>query len=195
LVEDSGASRGTGLASRRNIKVAPVPKFDWIVGVAAMTIAGYESMSLIGGVAESLSARREPGVERFRLDIQEPRDDVGSSLEDVRARLGITRISETEYAVASRTNSYSCEGALGAKIERSFRNGEIDGFRFARSAPDSVYAALGFRSGDFVHYISGFATTDPDAALTVSQHLRGVAYVDVEFERAGTTLTRRYWLR
>src|SRR5439155_8149541 len=45
-----------------------VPKFDWMVGVVAMTIAGYESMSLVGAVAESLSPRREPGIESSRLE-------------------------------------------------------------------------------------------------------------------------------
>jgi hypothetical protein len=67
-----------------------MPKFDWIVGVVAMTIFGYESMSLISGVAESLSSRRQPRIDGSRLESK--------------SQFGITRISEVKYLLDTPAN-------------------------------------------------------------------------------------------
>ena len=142
-----------------------------------MTIAGYESMSLVGAVAESLSPRREPGIESSRL---EPT-----------SRFGITRISEAEYLVDTAANWPLDEYCGAPSIAPSFKSGKCDGLKFLTVRPDSPYAELGFQRGDVVRSINGFGLCSPELTLT-AYHAR---YLDVEFERRGAILRRRYWLR
>ena len=58
----------------------------------------------------------------------------------------------------------------------------------------AVRVAVGERH-EHVHYINGFALNGSDSAPMVYQHVRDAAYLDVEFERRGVALRRRYWLR
>ena len=173
-------------------------RFDWIIVAGAMMIAGYESMSLIGGVAEFLSAQREASVERSLLDIQLRPNVLDNIAEGSIRQFGITRISEAEYTISSTADSWTSnvdDLRWQARIKPSFRNGKCDGLRLVGITSDSIYAALGFRSGDVVHYINGFALNGSDSAPMVYQHVRDAAYLDVEFERRGVALRRRYWLR
>ena len=82
-------------------------RFDWIIVAGAMMIAGYESMSLIGGVAEFLSARREASVERSLLDIQLRPNVLDNIAEGSIRQFGITRISEAEYTISSTADSWT----------------------------------------------------------------------------------------
>ena len=114
-------------------------------------------------------------------------------------RFGILRISADEYnvdiAAISRSSTdpqdYDCSRA---RIVHSFKSGQCDGFRFATVNAESVEAALGFRSGDVVHVVNGFPMCSPELTLVAYQHWREARYLDVEFERRGAILKRRYWL-
>jgi hypothetical protein len=170
-------------------------RFDWIIVAGAMMIAGYESMSLIGGVAEFLSARREPSIERPRLDIHTPSSEFGAATRESTSRFGITRISEVEYDVDTSTN-WPLDDYCGASpFVRWSKNGKCDGFKFITVSADSVYATLGFQRGDIIHYVNGFAICSVELMLTAYQHRHDAKYLDVEFERRGAILKRRYWLR
>jgi len=172
-------------------------RFDWIVGVTAMAIAGYESISLIGGVAEYLSSRRETRIDGFRLDDQAQPSDLDFEADELLHRLGILRVSGWEFAISrSAASSLSNVDDLRwrARIEPSFKDGRCDGFRLVRIASDSIYAALGFRNGDVIHYVNGFALYSPESGVALYRHLREAAYMDVEFERRKVALRHRYWL-
>lgn len=174
-----------GLLGGQTEEVPRMSRFDWIVGAVAMMVAGYESMSLIGGVVELLAARRDAGIEGSGLDIHTPPGELSFAARALMRTYGVTRISKAEYEVSSTDST---------RFERSFRDGECDGFRIVTVPVDSIFTALGFQPGDVIQYVNGIAITSGDSALFAYQHLRDAAYVDVGFERHGIALTRRYWL-
>ena len=174
-------------------------KFDLVAEAIAMAIVGYASMSLIGSFAEFPALRREPSARQSRLGIDVPQGDRSAAAEDSMSQFGIIRISESEYDVTTEKSGYSSTDSIddmrvAARVEPSFRDGKCDGFRFVSMTPDSIYAALGFRSGDVVHVVNGFPMCSPELTLTAYQHWREARYLEVEFERRGAILKRRYWL-
>lgn len=112
---------------------------------------------------------------------------------------GIRQVSESDYELPrtelERIFSNLNEVALQARIVPAFRDGTAIGFRVVGPRQDSVYARLGVRSGDVVRRVNGYTIDSPERALELFVSLRGTSNVDLELERDGAPVRKRYAVR
>lgn len=81
------------------------------------------------------------------------------------------------------------------RIVPAYRDGQPEGFKVFAIRPDSVFARLGLLNGDVVRRINGFEMTSPANALEVYSRLRDASRIDVELERAGSSIRKSYSIR
>jgi general secretion pathway protein C len=109
---------------------------------------------------------------------------------------GVKQKSENEYSI-SRSKLDSTLGNLNdvatqARIVPSFKNGVANGFKLFSIRPGSIYSAIGIQNGDVINRINGFDINSPDKALEVYSRLKEAKNVEIEVERRGQVIKKRY---
>lgn len=114
------------------------------------------------------------------------------------ALAGITWTDPTharvEQRLVDRVLAEPSSIARGARVIPSVTDGRPSGFKLYAVRPDSLYAALGLRSGDTVVAVNGLPVTNPDTALEAYTRVRAADHLDVELRRRGQPLTLHYRL-
>lgn len=109
---------------------------------------------------------------------------------------GIRQISDNEYAITQEklnsTLSDLNKVATQARIVPSFKNGVANGFKLFSIRPGSLYSAIGIQNGDVITRINGFDINSPDKALEIYQRLRDARNVEIDIERRGQVMKKRY---
>ena len=84
--------------------------------------------------------------------------------------------------------------ALGmqARIIPNYHNGKYEGFRLVGVRPNSLYAALGIRSGDIVKRVNGQDLNTPSKALELFNQLQTSSTITVDITRYGKNITLTY---
>lgn len=108
----------------------------------------------------------------------------------------IKQKSENEYSVPKA----SIDKALGnlneiattARIVPSFKNGAANGFKLFSIRPGSLYSAIGVQNGDVITRINGFDMNSPDKALEIYGRLKDAKNVEIDIERRGQVIKKRY---
>lgn len=76
---------------------------------------------------------------------------------------------------------------LPASGPRGLRGFAIDGIR-----PGSVFSALGLVNGDVIRRVGGLDASSPENLLKISQQVRDLRDLEVELERGGARVVRRF---
>ncbi len=84
--------------------------------------------------------------------------------------------------------------ALGmqARIIPNYRNGHYEGFRLVGVRPNSLYAALGIRSGDVIQRVNGMDLNSPNKALELFNQLQSSSSISLDLTRYGKKITMNY---
>lgn len=109
---------------------------------------------------------------------------------------GVRQVSENDYAITQERLNTTLSNlnmvATQARIVPSFKNGTANGFKLFSIRPGSIYSAIGIQNGDVITRINGFEINSPDKALEIYQRLRDARNVEIDVERRGQMLKKRY---
>lgn len=82
--------------------------------------------------------------------------------------------------------------ATQARIVPSFKNGVANGFKVFSIRPGSLYSKIGIQNGDVIRRINGYEINSPDKALEIYAKLKEASNIEIELERRGQSITRKY---
>ena len=74
---------------------------------------------------------------------------------------------------------------MEARIVPNYRNGKYEGFKLVGVRPNSLYRALGIRSGDIVKRINGVEINSPNKAIRLFEQFRTASSIQLDTERRG----------
>ncbi len=97
------------------------------------------------------------------------------------------RRADLEHAIA---NAHRL--ALDARFTPAFRGGKPVGFAIHAIRPGSVYSQLGLQNGDVVRRINGLDATNVDNLLQIYSRLRGWTHIDIDIDRAGSSVRKTF---
>ena len=110
--------------------------------------------------------------------------------------LAVKQVDENNYVVPQarleKTLSNLNEVATQARIVPSFKNGVANGFKLFSIRPGSIYSAIGVQNGDVITRINGYDINSPDKALEVYQRLKDARNIEIDLERRGQIVKKRY---
>jgi hypothetical protein len=127
----------------------------------------------------------------------EPRkDETEDDLRQTDPELAIRRVSAHDYLIDTKTAAWmqpanDCS-PRGARLVPWFKNGVSQGFKLISVRQGSLEGQLGFREGNGVRRVNGYAVDSPDRALETYNRLRNERMIDVEIERAGKLVHNTY---
>jgi len=109
---------------------------------------------------------------------------------------GVTQKGENEYSITKARMDSSLgnlnDMATQARAIPSFKNGVSNGFKLFSIKPGSLYGAIGIQNGDVIQRINGLELNSPDKALEMYARLKEAQNVEIEIERHGTVIKKRY---
>ena len=112
---------------------------------------------------------------------------------------GIRAIGQDEYEVPrpeiDRTLSNLNDVAMQARIVPAFKDGVAQGFKLFSIRPDSIYSKIGIQNGDVIKRINGYDMNSPEKALEIYSKLRDASRIDIEIERNGQNINKKYNIR
>ncbi len=110
--------------------------------------------------------------------------------------LAIRQIDEDNYVIPQgrldKTLADLNKVATQARIVPSFKNGVANGFKLFSIRPGSIYSSIGVQNGDVITRINGFDINSPDKALEVYGRLKDARNVEIDLERRGQIVKKRY---
>lgn len=109
---------------------------------------------------------------------------------------GIQQKSENDYEISRDTlnNALGDLNSLAtqARIVPSFKNGQANGFKLFSIRPGSLYSQIGIQNGDVITRINGYDINSPDKALEIYTRLKDAQNIEVQVERRGQVINKRY---
>lgn len=109
---------------------------------------------------------------------------------------GITKVSDSEYEVSRAMLDEQLQDlsqlGMEARIVPNYRNGKYEGFKLVGVRPNSLYRALGIRSGDIVKRINGVEINSPNKAIQLFEQFRSASSIQMDTERRGKAKTFTY---
>jgi len=109
---------------------------------------------------------------------------------------GVRKVGPYEYQVDRDMLMQSLQNlsALGmqARIIPNYRNGHYEGFRLVGVRSNSLYSALGIRSGDVIKRVNGTELNSPNKALELFNQLQNNSSIAMDLTRYGKNITMNY---
>lgn len=112
---------------------------------------------------------------------------------------GVRKVSMYEYEVdrsmlEEQLNDLSAIG-MQARIVPNYRDGQYQGFKLIGVRPNSLYRALGIRSGDVVKRVNGKEINSPNKAIELFEQLRSQSAIQLDIERRGQSRSLSYRIK
>ena len=112
---------------------------------------------------------------------------------------GVTKVSDTEYQISRAMLDEQLQDlsqlGMEARIVPNYKNGKYEGFKLVGVRPNSLYRALGIRSGDVIKRINGHDINSPNKAIELFEQFRTTSSVDLMIERRGQMKTFNYGIK
>lgn len=108
---------------------------------------------------------------------------------------GIRRVSAHEYLIDPTAEAWAPTNDCtprGARMVPWLKNGVSQGFKLLSVRRDTLAGQLGFREGDGVRRLNGYAVDSPEKALEAYTKLRNEKLIRVELERNGKIVHNTY---
>lgn len=141
-------------------------------------------VTIEGDLRAAMAAQRAAGLGSGSGTV--PGSGTGSGSLDLS---GIVRVDDTHVevprALVDAILANPMHVAKGARVMPTVKHGEPNGFKLYAVRPDSLYAKLGFTSGDNVTTVNGHALTTLDSALEVYSKVRTASRLAITMERRG----------
>ncbi len=153
-------------------------------------------------LVSSQPAPTAPALPRPVIEPPVPkRDDPRAARDELLAAVdaGVRKLDDDSYevdrAVVTQMLANPRAATRGARIVPSVKDGAPNGFKLYAVRPTSVYARIGFKSGDTIHAINGFELNTMDKALEVYTKVREASSLSVTLTRRGKPLTLDYSIK
>jgi len=112
---------------------------------------------------------------------------------------GVTKVTDTEYQISRAMLDEQLQDlsqlGMEARIVPNYKNGKYEGFKLVGVRPNSLYRALGIRSGDVIKRINGHDINSPNKAIELFEQFRTTSSVDLMIERRGQMKTFNYGIK
>lgn len=112
---------------------------------------------------------------------------------------GVKQKSETEFEISRAMIDQNLDdlSSLGmqARIVPNYRNGKYEGFKLVGVRPNSLYRAIGIRSGDVIKRINGREINSPNKAIELFESLKNSSNIALDIERRGQLSTMQYTIK
>lgn len=109
---------------------------------------------------------------------------------------GIKAVGEDSYEIPkdeiNKALSNLNDIAMQARIVPAFKDGVATGFKLFSIRPDSLYTKIGIQNGDIIRRINGFEINSPDKALEVYTKLKESNRIEIELDRNGSAVRKKY---
>ncbi len=109
---------------------------------------------------------------------------------------GIKSVGEDSYEIPkdeiNKALSNLNDIAMQARIVPAFKDGVATGFKLFSIRPDSLYTKIGIQNGDIIRRINGFEINSPDKALEVYTKLKESNRIEIELDRNGSAVRKKY---
>jgi len=101
----------------------------------------------------------------------------------------VTKTGDYEWSIdrnmlEENLNDLSSLG-MQARIVPNYRGGKYEGFKLVGVRPDSLYRAIGIRSGDVIKTINGEPIDSPNKAITMFEKFKSSSNISIGVERRG----------
>jgi general secretion pathway protein C len=108
-----------------------------------------------------------------------------------------TAANEFQLDRASLMNELNDLSKLGmqARIVPNYKGGKYEGFKLIGVRPNSLYRAIGIRSGDIVKGVNGSELDSPNKAIKLFDELKNESSITVDVERGGRPMQLFYKVR
>lgn len=108
----------------------------------------------------------------------------------------IKRTSANEYNIdrtmlMEELNDLSKLGTQ-ARVVPNYKGGKYEGFKLIGVRPNSLYRAIGIRSGDIVKEVNGHELNSPNKAIKLFDELKTESAIAVQVERGGRAVQLHY---
>lgn len=111
----------------------------------------------------------------------------------------VKRVSANEYQIdrSMLMNELNDLTKLGmqARVVPNYKGGKYEGFKLIGVRPNSLYRAIGIRSGDVVKSVNGAELNSPNKAITLFEELKNQAKITVDVERGGRSMQLLYQVK
>jgi general secretion pathway protein C len=112
---------------------------------------------------------------------------------------GVTKVSETEYQISRSMLDEQLQDlsqlGMQARIVPNYRNGKYEGFKLVGVRPNSLYRAIGIRSGDIIKRINGAEINSPNKAIELFEQFKASNNIAMDVERRGQVQTFQYTVK
>lgn len=185
-------------------------------GASLLVRAGsdLEGKAIVKRIARRYIVLIEDGTEKVvtlwseKKAVKAPRPAIASSRPSSNARSGrkkkdyskgVTKVSDTEYQISRAMLDEQLQDlsqlGMEARIVPNYKNGKYEGFKLVGVRPNSLYRALGIRSGDVIKRINGQDINSPNKAIELFEQFRTTSSVDLMIERRGQMKTFNYGIK
>jgi len=111
----------------------------------------------------------------------------------------VKRVSANEYhldrsMLMEELNDLTKLG-MQARVVPNYKAGKYEGFKLIGVRPNSLYRAIGIRSGDVVKAVNGEELNSPNKAIKLFEELKNEARITVELERGGRATQLNYQVK
>ena len=121
----------------------------------------------------------------------------GSDIEKIRQ--SITKKGQGQYEVERAMLDEQLEDltklSRQARVIPHYVKGKTQGFKIVGVRPNSLYSALGIRSGDILKGVNGEQITSPTKALEFLEALKTTSQVTIDIERRNQKKTFEYEIK
>ena len=111
----------------------------------------------------------------------------------------VKRTGANEYQIdrANLMNELNDLTKLGmqARVVPNYKGGKYEGFKLIGVRPNSLYRAIGIRSGDVVKSVNGAELNSPNKAITLFEELKNQSKITVDVERGGRSMQLLYQVK
>jgi general secretion pathway protein C len=112
---------------------------------------------------------------------------------------GVTKVSETEYQISRSMLDEQLQDlsqlGMQARIVPNYRNGKYEGFKLVGVRPNSLYRAIGIRSGDIIKRINGAEINSPNKAIELFEQFKSSSAISLDVERRGQVQAFQYQIK
>lgn len=133
---------------------------------------------------------------RFGLHIRQIRRGPTPSYKRKNYNKGVSKVGPYEYQVdrdmLMQNLQNLSELGMQARIIPNYHNGHYEGFRLVGVRPNSLYSALGIRSGDVIKRINGTELNSPNKAMELFNQLQNSSSIAMDLTRYGKKITMNY---
>jgi len=127
------------------------------------------------------------------------RSNSSSKADSAKIKEGIKKTGKGTYEVSRLMLEEQLEdfGKISkqARVIPHYRNGKTRGFKLVGVRPNSLYSAIGVKSGDVLKAVNGEEINSPNKALELFDKLKSLDNVTLDLERRGRKTTLEYTIQ